>query len=424
MRWSYSLLEPQTATLFRRIGHFAGEATLERIEQVCGDGIDDVLESLAQLVDTSLVRRTRDGRFELASALRTYSRELLDESGERDSLCRHHAETLAAEWLPAVIERPMSAYRETYAPILAEQAELAVLLDWSARSDAELFSQLIACTYAPLYQVIGGERMRRWREPIEQAAATGPATGRLRALVRVAAAVACDALGTLLDLALAADTESDPVFAAWLCATCAVMDSLHRPGPAWQARAQAVVAELRASPDAAVRDLAAIVDANLLLLQDRFDEAADAFEAAIRHGGGTWAAQQPVMMVGDCHLFAERPQAALPAYARGAAAAREWSSRINIGFQGEGIVAALVDLGRHEEALETLGACDSLTGDGALPRQLNPFWGGVMAAPISSARAALGEQDADAAYARGRALGVEEVMQLLLSHGAPIATAP
>ena len=157
--------------------------------------------------------------------------------------------------------------------------------------------------------------MRRWREPIEQAAATGPSTGRLRALVRVAAAVACDALGTLLDLALEADTEGDPVFAAWLGATCAVMDSLHRPGPAWQARAQTLVAELRASPDAAVRDLAAIVDANLLLLQDRFDEAADAFEAAIRHGGETWAAQQPVMMVGDCHLFAERPQAALPAVA-------------------------------------------------------------------------------------------------------------
>ena len=80
MQWSYGLLDPQAAGLFRRIGHFASEATLERIEHVCGEGIDDVLESLAQLVDLSLVRRTRDGRFEVASALRTYSRELLDAS--------------------------------------------------------------------------------------------------------------------------------------------------------------------------------------------------------------------------------------------------------------------------------------------------------------------------------------------------------
>jgi tetratricopeptide (TPR) repeat protein len=163
------------------------------------------------------------------------------------------------------------------------------------------------------------------------------------------------------------------------------------------------------------------VDAYLLLLHDRFDEAADAFEAAIRRGGGSWAAQSPVYMVGDCHLFAGRPQAALPAYARGVAHARDKGARGDIAFQGEGIVAALADLGRHEEALETLGACDTLTGDSVLPRELNVFWGGVMASRIASARAALRAQDADAAYARGRALGVEEVVELLLSYGASVA---
>jgi predicted ATPase/class 3 adenylate cyclase len=114
MQWSYGLLDPQAATVFRRIGHFAGEATLERIEQVCGEGIDDVLESVAQLVETSLLRRTRGGRFELASMLRTYSRELLEESGERDTLDRRHAEVLVAEWLPIWLERPMTAFQETY----------------------------------------------------------------------------------------------------------------------------------------------------------------------------------------------------------------------------------------------------------------------------------------------------------------------
>ena len=189
-----------------------------------------LLESLAQLVDLSLVRRTRGGRFEFPSALLTYSRELLDESGERDLLCRRHAEVLVAEWLPLVIERPMVAYRATYGPIVAEQSDLAVLLDWSARSDAELFSQLIACTYSPLNEVsVGTERMERWRESIKEAAATGPATGRVRTNGRVAAAVATAARGTvpdLLDLALEADTEGDPIFAAWLYASCAVMDAL------------------------------------------------------------------------------------------------------------------------------------------------------------------------------------------------------
>ena len=262
MQWSYGLLDPQAASLFRRIGHFAGEATLERIEQVCDEGIDDVLESLAQLVDTSLVRRTRDGRFEVASALRTYSRELLEASGERDALCRRHAEAVVAEWLPLVIERPMVAYRETYGPIVAEQSDLAVLLDWSARSDAELFSQLIACTYSPLYQVsLGTERMERWRESIEQAAATGPATGRVRTNLRVAAAIATrcpgDCARPTRPGARSGHRGRPHLRRLAVRGTCAVLDALYRPGPAWQARAQAVAAELRSSPDADVRDLAA-----------------------------------------------------------------------------------------------------------------------------------------------------------------------
>jgi len=368
------------------------------------------------------VRRTRDGRFEVPSALRTYSRELLDASGEHDALCRRHAEALVAEWLPLAIEQPMIAYRETYGPIVAEQSDLAVLLDWSAQSDAELFSQLIACTYPRLYFSLGTGR--RWYDAVAQAAATGPATGRVRACVFLAAAVGNETPGlTVLAEALETDTEGDPIFTGWLHGTCAVLDAQYGPGEAWQARAQAVATELRSSPHAGVRDLAAIVDAHLLLLRDRFDEAANAFEAALRRGGGSWAAQSPVYTVGDCHLLAGRPQAALPAYARGVAHARDEGARGDIAFQGEGIVAALADLGRHEEALETLGACDSLTGDLVLSRELNVFWGGIIAGRIASARAALGTHDADAAYARGRALGVEDVVKRLLSYGAPVAVA-
>jgi hypothetical protein len=142
--------------------------------------------------------------------------------------------------------------------------------------------------------------MRRWREAIEEAAGTGPATGRVRPSLCIAAAIPRDAHGTVLDRALEADTEGDPIFAGWLYGTCIVLDAMHRPGAAWQARAEAVAAELRSSPPADVRDLAATVDAHLLLLQNRFDQAGDAFEAATRPGGKTWAAETPVYMVGDC----------------------------------------------------------------------------------------------------------------------------
>jgi tetratricopeptide (TPR) repeat protein len=178
---------------------------------------------------------------------------------------------------------------------------------------------------------------------------------------------------------------------------------------------------LRASQDAEVRGLAAVVEAHLLLLEDRFDEAGELFEVAIRRGGKTWADQTALYMVGDCHLLAGRPQAALRAYARGVAHARDMGARDDIGFQAEGIVAAFADLGLDEEALHTLGASDRLTGEGVLPREHNAYWGGVMAGRIASARAALGTPYADAAYARGHALSVEEVVELLLSYGASVA---
>lgn len=430
MLWSYGLLDPPAATLFRRLGHFAGPPTLERIEQVCGEGIDDVLEALAQLVDLSLVRRTRGGRFELRSALLTYSRELLEQSGEHDALCRCHAEALVSEWLPPVLDRPMSAYRETYGPVVAEESDLVVLLDWSARSDTELFSRLIACAYSPLSQIsLGHEPTRRWGDAIGRAAAVGPATGRVLSAVRVAAAAVharngVHVEGAYLDAALEADTEGDPIWTAWLQGTCAVQDAILKPGPAWRVRAQAIAAKLRASENNDVRSLAAVLDAHLLLLEDRYDEAADAFEAATRRGGGTWAAETTIYMVGDCHLFAGRPHAALAAYVRGVADAREKASRINVAFQAEGIAAALVDLGRHEEALVTLGASDSLTGDGVLPRELHASWGGVLAGRIAAARAALGVDEAESAIARGRALGVDEAVALILSHDAAVEASP
>ena len=274
----------------------------------------------------------------------------------------------------------MIAYRETYGPIVAEQSDVAVLLDWSARSDAELFSQLIACTYSPLYQShsarsgwsAGARRSSRPPRPAPRPA--GSRTNLCESLRRSPPPSPWDCARPL-DLALEADTEGDPIFAAWLYGILRVMDALYRPDPAWQARAQAVAAELRSSSDADVRDLAAILDAHLLLLQDRFDEAADAFEAAIRRGGETWAAETPVYMIGDCHLFAGRPQAALPAYARGRRRRPRQGRADQHRLPGRGDRRRADDLGRHDEALQTLGACDNLTGEGVLPREHNAFWG-------------------------------------------------
>ncbi len=113
--WSYAQLTGSEAALFRRLSVFAGDFTLESVEQVCPDSdapsadpilpTEDVLEALAGLIDKSLV----EVQGEEAGALRhrllytvcAYAREKLKEAGEVHEFRRRHAEFFL-DWLAAL----------------------------------------------------------------------------------------------------------------------------------------------------------------------------------------------------------------------------------------------------------------------------------------------------------------------------------
>jgi predicted ATPase/class 3 adenylate cyclase len=96
--WSYDLLEPGPASLFRRLAIFGGGASLEAAEAVTRpDNIAvDVLDGLAILIDQSLVRSvmaplTGQPRFELLQLVREFALDRLTEAGEREAVVRRHA---------------------------------------------------------------------------------------------------------------------------------------------------------------------------------------------------------------------------------------------------------------------------------------------------------------------------------------------
>jgi non-specific serine/threonine protein kinase len=100
--WSYQLLEPPEQALLARLGVFAGGCSLELADAVAGggEGVGDSLETLASLVDKSLVRQ-RDGadgepRFGLLETIREFALERLEEQGELEELRRRHAERFLA----------------------------------------------------------------------------------------------------------------------------------------------------------------------------------------------------------------------------------------------------------------------------------------------------------------------------------------
>ena len=97
VEWSYDLLDERERTVLDRLGVFAGGFTLDAAEAVVpADDIDalDVLDSVAQLVDKSLVdvvREHRDTRYRLLETIRSYALERLDDAGATDTMRRRHA---------------------------------------------------------------------------------------------------------------------------------------------------------------------------------------------------------------------------------------------------------------------------------------------------------------------------------------------
>jgi tetratricopeptide (TPR) repeat protein len=103
IEWSYQLLEPAEQTLFARLGVFVGGWTLEAAEQVCKPDLNlagEILDGLQTLVEHNLIQQqvTSDGavRFGMLETLREYALEQLEAGGERETMCRHHADYFLA----------------------------------------------------------------------------------------------------------------------------------------------------------------------------------------------------------------------------------------------------------------------------------------------------------------------------------------
>jgi len=95
--WSYELLANPEQALLGRLAVFAGGATLDAIEAVCGgEGIDPdaVFDLLASLVARSLVAAEEHGpetRYRLLEPIRQYGQERLEHAGEAERWRARHA---------------------------------------------------------------------------------------------------------------------------------------------------------------------------------------------------------------------------------------------------------------------------------------------------------------------------------------------
>jgi predicted ATPase/class 3 adenylate cyclase len=136
--WSYELLDHGEEQLFSRLAVFAGGFALEAAEVVCAAELD----TLASLVEKSLVRRTAD-RFRMLETIREYARERLIESGEAQELERTHADFFLGLAEQTQAEQATTWTVAGLAWFDAEQDNLRAALAWAREHDSEVELRLV-----------------------------------------------------------------------------------------------------------------------------------------------------------------------------------------------------------------------------------------------------------------------------------------
>ena len=112
--WSCDLLDDGERSMFVRLGVFAGGCTAEASEAVCG--VD--LESLASLIDKSLVFRRDGARYGMLEIIREFALECLEEAEPDHETTRRHA-----GWFLDLAERAYANLRGGESGIWLERLE-------------------------------------------------------------------------------------------------------------------------------------------------------------------------------------------------------------------------------------------------------------------------------------------------------------
>jgi predicted ATPase/DNA-binding CsgD family transcriptional regulator len=159
LAWSYDLLPPEDARLFRLVAAFSGGAPLDALEAIwpqwAGD-MDgyDLIDGLESLVGKSLISTVETvtgddaARYHLLQTVREYGLEQLEASGQAD-----HASRLHAEWFAALAERSVrrlsGALRGPWlARLDREQSNMRSAAAWALdQGDAELALRFVAALW-------------------------------------------------------------------------------------------------------------------------------------------------------------------------------------------------------------------------------------------------------------------------------------
>ena len=144
IEWSHDLLAPDEQRLFARLAAFRGGCTLEAAEQI----VDADLDTLASLLDKSLVRRRTDAdgseRYWMLETIHELAAERLAEQPDCERILRRHADWVleiarAAHFAVDDIGRA----EQEPAGVLRERENVRAAIDWALEHDPVLAAEIV-----------------------------------------------------------------------------------------------------------------------------------------------------------------------------------------------------------------------------------------------------------------------------------------
>jgi predicted ATPase len=182
IEWSYDLLEPPQRMLFDCLGVFGGSFGLAQSEAICGPDVAvDVLDGLISLVDQSLLRplpRDDEPRFVMLETIGELAREHLADTEVGASIKERHARTYLALVEEAAKHFTRVGQREWLDRVALDHDNIRLALDWArSRRDADMSFRFVSALWR-FWQMRGW--LQEGRRLVEQALALEGGSPSLR----------------------------------------------------------------------------------------------------------------------------------------------------------------------------------------------------------------------------------------------------
>jgi len=430
--WSYDLLSPEEQRLFRRLGVFVGGCTLEAAESICGEdgeGTGAVLEGLEALIDTSLLRTETlaEGilHFTMLETIRDYALERLHARGEAEALRRRHLMYYTHLAEEAAHTGPEQDERD--ARLARESVNARAALEWARAYGESGLGLRLAVACGRIWYIRGmASEITRWMEELLALDATAEARTASPAL----RAQALFGIGQFaLDQGQYERVETlareGLALAESVGDQSGMGNALNQLGTAAEAQGnlsraarflEESLARCHEAGDTGGEGRALISLGHIARAQGDFSRAARLFEEAlaqIRQIGLTWGVAN---ILNSLALLArdqgDYPRA-LALYRESLSLHQTFGNKTYIAWVFEGMAAAACVLGQIERAAQLCAAAERLREEMQAPRP--PAEQRLFDQTLDAARAALGDERFEQAWAIGQQFSLEEAITSALA---------